>query len=416
MSVRADAGSWSGVADAASTGPVPRCMRGMLRLPGVCAGVCAAAGMRAIAAMQIAMIVFFIVVFLEFVFHRLQRSMCQIVDGRDGKFLLIVAGGRGFFINFAGMKDFEGTVIRSTGSWTDVMPADGGAGVRCRVKGSFRIKGLRTTSPVAVGDGVTYRTGDDGTGVITGVRERRNYIIRRATNLSKESHVLAANVDQALLVATLREPDTTTTFIDRFLATAEAYGVPAVLVLNKADMWDEEDRELGEAMCVMYSQAGYRTVCTSAVSGRGLDELRELTAGRVSLLAGNSGVGKSSLINALIPGLDLRTGDVSAAHHTGMHTTTFSEMLFLPGGGALIDIPGVKGFGTVDFKAEEVSHYFPEIFRAGRDCRFQNCTHTHEPGCAVLRALDEHRIAQSRYASYLSILEDSGDDKYRKAF
>lgn len=334
-----------------------------------------------------------------------------------------------------GAPGFEGIVIRNTGSWLEVLPSDeaqgepsgaapggslgeplGAVPVRCKVKGNFRIKGLRTTNPVAVGDRVRVSLTADGTGFITEVLPRRNYIVRRATNLSKECHILAANLDMTLLVATLRNPDTPTTFIDRFLATAQAYAVPAVLVLNKADTWDEEDRELADALKYLYTGIGYPTVFTSAKTGLGLEELRELTRDKTTLLAGNSGVGKSSLINALVPGLELRTGDISASHHTGMHTTTFSEMFPLPGGGAIIDIPGVKGFGTIDFDPAQVSHYFPEIFETGAACRFQNCTHTHEPGCAVRQALEESRIAQSRYASYLSILEDANPEKYRKPF
>ncbi|MCM1320409.1 MAG: ribosome small subunit-dependent GTPase A [Muribaculaceae bacterium] len=321
------------------------------------------------------------------------------------------------------MKQLEGIVIRNTGSWLEVQPHCDDAAtqtackpIQCKVKGNFRIKGIRTTNPVAVGDHVVVSLTADGTGFITSVLPRRNYIIRRATNLSKECHILAANLDQTLLVATLRNPDTPTTFIDRFLATAEAYAVPAVLVLNKADMWDTEEHELAKAIAYLYRSIGYPVVFTSAKTGEGLEEVRRLIADKVTLLAGNSGVGKSSLINALIPGLHLRTGDISTSHHTGMHTTTFSEMFALPGGGALIDIPGVKGFGTIDFDPAEVSHYFPEIFKQGAECRFQNCTHTHEPGCAVRQALDEQKIAQSRYASYLSILEDANPEKYRKPF
>lgn len=310
----------------------------------------------------------------------------------------------------------KGTVIRNTGAWYEVRP-DGYTSepVKCKVKGNFRIKGLRTTSPVAVGDRVSVDMLPGDTGFITAIEPRRNYIIRRASNLSKESHILAANIDMALLVATLREPATPTTFIDRFLATAEAYNVPAALVLNKQDMWDEDDRDLAGAITYLYNGIGYDTLSLSARTGEGLAALKALIRGKTTLLAGNSGVGKSSLINALIPGLDLRTGAVSALHHTGMHTTTFSEMYDLPEGGEIIDIPGVKGFGTIDFEAAQVSHYFPEIFAAARDCRYADCSHTHEPGCAVRAAIDECRISQSRYTSYLSILEEAGErEKYRK--
>lgn len=309
----------------------------------------------------------------------------------------------------------EGLVIRNTGSRYVVQTADHKEYV-CKVKGNFRIKGIRTTNPVAVGDIVEFTGFDSDTAYITRISPRRNYIIRRASNLSKESHILAANIDLALLVATLREPVTTTTFIDRFLATAEAYAIPSVLLLNKEDMWDDDDRELADAIRHLYTSIGYQVIFTSAATESGLETLRETIKGKVSLLAGNSGVGKSSLVNALIPGLNLRTGEISDIHHTGMHTTTFSEMYALPEGGGIIDIPGVKGFGTIEFDAANVSHYFPEIFRESEACRYNNCTHTHEPGCAVLNALEEQRISQSRYTSYLSILEDSKPDKYRKPF
>lgn len=310
-----------------------------------------------------------------------------------------------------------GTVVRNTGSSYVVRLDDGGSMVNCRIKGNFRIKGIRTTNPVAVGDRVDVSRAADDADYITAIHPRRNYIIRRASNLSKESHILAANIDQTLLVASLREPQTTTTFIDRFLATAEAYDVPALLVLNKADLWDGDDRELADAMVTLYTSIGYRVFCVSARTGEGLDMLSPVVAGKVTLLSGNSGVGKSSLINALVPGAGLRTGSVSDIHHTGTHTTTFSETIPIPGGGELIDVPGVKGFGTIDFKPEEVSHYFPEIFRTSAGCRYGDCRHTGEPGCAVAEAVADHRISESRYASYLSILEETeGADKYRKPF
>ncbi len=313
-------------------------------------------------------------------------------------------------------KKQTGRVIRNTGA-NYVVEFPDGTTANCRVKGNFRIKGIRTTNPVAVGDIVEVTSTGDETDFITAITPRRNYIIRRASNLSKESHILGANIDQAILVATLRDPETPTTFIDRFLATAEAYGVPAVLVLNKTDLWDDVDRELGDAISYLYTSIGYPVIKLSAATGDGLDLLREATKDKVSLMAGNSGVGKSSLINELIPGADLRTGHISDTHRTGMHTTTFSEMLPLPYGGDIIDIPGVKGFGTIDFAPEEVSHFFPEIFRIGADCRYGNCRHINEPGCAVIPAVEDHRISASRYASYLSILEESTDsDKYRKPF
>ncbi len=311
--------------------------------------------------------------------------------------------------------NMDGQIIKNTGSWYVVHTSDNQL-VNCKVKGNFRIKGIRTTNPVAVGDIVTFKLTPDGTGFITDIAPRKNYIIRRASNLSKESHILASNLDMTFLVATLREPVTTTTFIDRFLATAEAYNVPATLLLNKCDNWDEEDKELAEAIAYLYRSIGYKVLFTSATTGEGVDKIRELTKDRISLLAGNSGVGKSSLINSLIPGLHLRTGEISDIHHTGIHTTTFSEMHNIPDGGKIIDIPGVKGFGTIDLDANEVSHYFPEIFRIATNCRYNNCTHRHEPGCAVLEALENQEIAQSRYTSYLSIIDDTNPDKYRKPF
>lgn len=310
----------------------------------------------------------------------------------------------------------EGVVVRNTGSSYIVRTEDGEL-VPCRIKGNFRIKGIRTTNPVATGDIVIVAKAADDADYITEIKPRRNYIIRRASNLSKESHILASNLDLAVLVVSLREPSTPTTFIDRFLATAEAYSVPAVLVINKSDIWDEDDRELAEALKILYTRIGYKVFFTSASTGDGIAELLSFLEDKVSLFAGNSGVGKSSLINALIPGADLKTGKVSDIHHTGTHTTTFSEMLPLPGGGALIDIPGVRGFGTIDFEPGEVSHFFPEIFRKSSECRYGDCKHTGEPGCAVVPAVENHEISQSRYASYLSILEELEDgDKYRKPF
>ncbi|MDE6017494.1 MAG: ribosome small subunit-dependent GTPase A [Muribaculaceae bacterium] len=312
----------------------------------------------------------------------------------------------------------EGLVVKNTGSAYDVRLEDGTI-VSCRVKGNFRIKGIRTTNPVALGDHVKVVRATDDIRYITEILPRQNYIIRRASNLSKESHILAANIDKALLVVTLKDPEVPLTFIDRFLATAEAYRIPAGLILNKSDMWDDDDRELGEAMKYLYESIGYKTLIVSAATGSGLENLRLETAGNISLLAGNSGVGKSSLINALIPGLNLRTGEISELYHTGTHTTTFSEMLQLPYGGDIIDIPGVRSFGTIDFTTEDTGHFFPEIFKASRECKYSDCRHTGEPGCAVKEAVANHLIAESRYASYLNILEEveAGDaDKYRKGF
>lgn len=310
----------------------------------------------------------------------------------------------------------KGLVIKNTGSWY-LVRNDAGEVVSCKIKGNLRLKGFRCTNPVAVGDLVDFELKTDGTAMIKTIEPRQNYIIRRASNLSKEFQILAANLSQTVLVVTLVNPETNTTFIDRFLATAEAYRVPAILAINKIDLLTEtDDRALLEAVAYLYRSIGYTVHPVSAMTGEGMDELRSELAGKVTLFSGNSGVGKSSIINALVPDAGLRVGDVSASHHTGMHTTTFSEMLDLPGGGAIIDTPGVKGFGTIDFERAEVAHYFPEIFKVSADCRFGNCTHTHEPGCAVREAVEQHLISESRYASYLSILDDSDPDKYRKPF
>ncbi len=312
----------------------------------------------------------------------------------------------------------EALIIKNTGSWY-VARTDDGTEIDCKIKGNFRLKGIRSTNPIAVGDRVNISVNDSGTAFITDILPRKNYIIRRASNLSKESHILASNLDQALLIVTLSHPTTSLTFIDRFLATAEAYRVPAIIVINKIDLLTEpEDIELLDAVSYLYKSIGYKVVTTSAKTGDGIDALRSLLRGKTTLISGNSGVGKTTLINDLIPGLDLRTAAISEVHDTGTHTTTFSEMFQLPGddGGYLIDTPGVRGFGTIEMDEYEASHFFPEIFKIGADCRFNNCTHTHEPHCAVIKALEEGLIAQSRYTSYLSILEDSNPDKYRKPY
>lgn len=309
----------------------------------------------------------------------------------------------------------NGLVIRNTGSWYTVKTDDGSL-FDCKVKGSFRLKGIRSTNPVAVGDMVTITPGADGqTALIDGIVDRRNYIIRRASNLSKQSHIIAANVDMAALVVTIAHPETSTTFIDRFLASAEAYRVPVLLIFNKTDLYDELEREQMEYLVALYECIGYKCVTCSAERGDGIDVLRTELQGKTTLLSGNSGVGKSTLLNLLVPDADARTAEISAAHDAGMHTTTFSQMFFLPQGGALIDTPGIKGFGTFDMEREEVSHYFREIFMVSAECRFGNCTHTHEPGCAVLQAVAEGGIAESRFTSYLSMLEDKDEDKYRGA-
>lgn len=314
----------------------------------------------------------------------------------------------------------KGLVIKNTGSWYSVLTDDGQL-LQCKVKGNFRIKGIRSTNPVAVGDRVTVN--DEGW--IVDIDERRNYIIRKSINLSKQSHILAANVDQALLVVTVTKPETSTTFIDRFLASAEAYRVPVILIFNKTDLLDDDLLHYQQMMVTLYETIGYDCRQISAATGNGIDDLRPLLAGKITLLSGNSGVGKSTLINHLVPGANLRTAEISDAHQTGQHTTTFSEMIPLNGvvdgfpvdtPSWLIDTPGIKGFGTFDMEREELSSYFREIFEFSKQCRFSNCTHTHEPGCAVLKAVEEHYIAQSRYQSYLSMLDDKDENRYREAY
>lgn len=310
----------------------------------------------------------------------------------------------------------KGLVIKNTGSWY-LVRTDENEEVNCKVKGKFRLKGIRTTNPVAVGDRVTIAVNPDGNAYITEIEPRKNYIIRRASNLSKESHIIAANVDRAYLVVTLSHPTTSLTFIDRFLATAEAYEVPVTIVVNKIDLLhDAEDKELLDAVAYLYRSIGYTVIEVSATEGLGIDSLKENLKGQVSLFSGNSGVGKSTIINNIIPEAELRTASISESHDTGMHTTTFSEMFELPEGGWIIDTPGIKGFGTIDIKKEEIGHFFPEIFKTAQDCRYSDCTHTGEPGCAVVEAVEDHRIAESRFNSYLSILQDTNPDKYRKPF
>lgn len=310
----------------------------------------------------------------------------------------------------------HGLVIKNTGSWYTVC-ADDGSRWEAKVKGNFRLRGIRSTNPVAIGDGVDFVEQPDHTALITAIDDRKNYIVRRSTNLSKQSHILAANLSQVFLIVTLRSPETSTTFIDRFLASAEAYRVPVVIVFNKVDLLtDADDRELLEAVTHLYTTIGYQCMAVSAQTGEGVEALRQQLSGRITLLSGNSGVGKSTLINRLFPQLNLRTAAVSEAYDTGRHTTTFSEMFPIGenhNDGYIIDTPGIKGFGTFDMERKEVGHYFREIFETSADCRFNNCTHTHEPGCAVREAVERHDISESRYASYLSMLDDKEEEKYR---
>ena len=302
---------------------------------------------------------------------------------------------------------FTGVVVRATGSWYEVL--SGGERLQCRIRGKLRLKGVRSTNPVVVGDEVSCLTDEQGSHVIIDITPRRNYVIRRASNLSKESHIIAANIDQALLLVTLRQPETAWEFVDRFLVTCEAYKIPVVILLAKSDLQEHEEVDFFRAT---YEPIGYRVVEVSAVTGEGVEEVHDLLVGRTTLLSGNSGVGKSTLVQRIDPTLDIRTGDISESHHKGRHTTTFSTMYPLSEGGALIDTPGIKGFGLIDIEEEELWHYFPEMMHYGRECRFYNCTHTHEPGCAVVAAIDEGAISEERYESYLKMLDD--DDKYRK--
>ncbi|MCH4146958.1 MAG: ribosome small subunit-dependent GTPase A [Prevotella sp.] len=309
----------------------------------------------------------------------------------------------------------RGLVVKNTGSWYTVKTIDGKT-IESKIKGNFRLKGIRSTNPVAVGDYVEIDVNQEGTAFITSIEDRRNYIIRKSQNLSKQSHIIAANVDQTFLLVTVNHPETSTTFIDRFLASAEAYRVPVVLIFNKTDLLNEEESHYQQMMMTLYQTIGYQCFQVSAKSGEGVEQLRALLKDKVTLLSGNSGVGKSTMINLFLPNADLKTQDISDAHDKGMHTTTFSEMLELPEGGYVIDTPGIKGFGTFDMEPEEITSYFKEIFEFSKQCRFSNCTHTHEPGCAVRKAVEDHYIAQSRYVSYLSMLEDKDENKYREAF
>ncbi|MES4921426.1 ribosome small subunit-dependent GTPase A [Hoylesella timonensis] len=309
----------------------------------------------------------------------------------------------------------HGLVVKNTGSWYTVK-TDSGQLIDCKLKGNFRLKGIRSTSPVAVGDYVQIVTNAEGTAMITAIDDRKNYIIRKSPNLSKQSQIIAANLDQAFLLVTIKYPETSTIFIDRFLAGAEAYRIPVVLVFNKTDLLNQEERHYQQMMMNLYETIGYHCVEISAETGQGMEAIDALLAQKVTLLSGNSGVGKSTLINVLIPHAEQRTAEISDAHGTGTHTTTFSEMIALPHGGYVIDTPGIKGFGTFDIEPEELTSYFKEIFAFSKDCKFNNCTHTHEPGCAVRTAVENHYISESRYQSYLSMLDDKEENKYREPY
>ena len=302
----------------------------------------------------------------------------------------------------------EGVVISSTGSWYRVSTENGD--IDCRIRGRLRLKGIRSTNPVVVGDRVVVEPDDESSAIVE-ILPRRNYIIRRASNLSKESHIIGANIDRALLIVTLHSPSTPVEFVDRFLVTCEAYNVPVTIVLGKADTLVGEHEAEAEEFTAIYKDAGYDIVRLSSTTGEGIDEIRELLKGHTTLIAGNSGVGKSTLVSTICPALDIRTGEISESHHKGKHTTTFSTMYRIDEG-YIIDTPGIKGFGLIDIDSKELCRYFPEMMRIAPDCRFYNCTHTHEPGCAVQEGVKQGIVAWSRYESYLKILDE--DDKYRK--
>ena len=305
----------------------------------------------------------------------------------------------------------RGVVVKSTGSWYSVRMEDGEIW-SCRIKGRFRTKGIKTTNPVAVGDRVAVER-QAGEGVIYDILDRKNYIIRKSTNLSRQAHIIAANVDQAILVTTLKHPEVSTVFIDRFLVSVEAYNIPAVLIFNKIDLCDEEDRWLLRALVDVYRNVGYTCLAVSAETGEGVEEVKQLLQDKVSVFSGQSGVGKSSLINRIEPELTVKTAKISEMHDTGKHTTTFAEMFELSFGGYIVDTPGIRAFGLVHMEKNEISHYFPEIFKYAEDCRYYNCTHIHEPGCAVLEAVKEGKISETRYFSYVSMFEEE-TEKYRK--
>jgi ribosome small subunit-dependent GTPase A len=309
-----------------------------------------------------------------------------------------------------------GIVIKSTGSWYTVKD-ENGTFIECKIKGNLRITGIRSTNPIAVGDNVEFTESksenetNQTIGLINKIEKRKNYIIRKSPNLSKESHIIAANIDQAFLIVTIQYPNTTTTFIDRFLVSAEAYRIPCHLIFNKIDIYNSEQTAQMDTLIETYEKAGYTCLKISAQNKIGLEILKSMMMNKLTVFSGHSGVGKSTIINTIQPSINIRTGKISDAHFSGKHTTTYSEMFELDFGGYIIDTPGIKGFGILEMAKEEISHYFPEIFKLLSNCQYYNCTHTHEPNCAVKKAVDDGEIAQSRYASYLSMLEDEG--KYR---
>jgi ribosome biogenesis GTPase len=307
----------------------------------------------------------------------------------------------------------KGLVIKNTGSWYLIRTGDG-KNIECKVKGNFRLKGIRSTNPIAVGDRVVIVENNGGTALITEIGDRKNYIIRKSSNLSKQSHILAANIDLCFLVVTINHPVTSTVFIDRFLASAEAYRIPVNLIFNKTDIYTEEETAYMNALAAMYEYTGYPGIKISALKRDGTDLLLERIKNKRTLFSGHSGVGKSTLINSLIPDANLKTGAISGYHGKGMHTTTFSEMTELSQGGFIIDTPGIKGFGAIDMEKEEIFHYFPDIFKFSENCRFHNCIHINEPDCAVREAVEKHYISESRYKSYLNMMEEEADEKYRK--
>ncbi len=313
------------------------------------------------------------------------------------------------------MEETTGIVIKSTGSWYKVL-CDGVV-TECRIKGNFRVKGFETTNPVSVGDNVDFIIKkEENTGLITYIHDRKNYIIRKSINLSHKAHIIAANVDLAILLVTIRLPETHPIFIDRFLVSSEAYGIPVYIVFNKTDLYSEKDMEKMKSLSGIYQKIGYPCIHVSAIKHTNIEKLKELLQDKKTVISGNSGVGKSTLISAIDPALKLKTDDISDYHKKGKHTTTFSEAFPLGFGGFIIDTPGIKGFGLVDLHDENLSTYFPEMLKLQNDCRYYNCTHTHEPGCKVIEALKMGEIAETRYKSYLSMkLEDQGkyrDDQY----